>query len=199
MIHEAREGSSESLGKLLDRYRNYLKFLASTRMSGLVRGRAGSSDVVQEVGLQACKAIGQFRGGTEQEFLAWLRAVLASRLSRLMEQHVGAERRDVRRELRVEALARDLENSSIRLEELLADRVETPSTKLIKEETLVAVADVLATLSSEYRQVICLRHLEGLSFPQVAERMNRSSGATRMLWFRAVELMRRELAERGLI
>jgi len=199
LIQQAQGGSTESLGKLLDRYRNYLKFLASSRISALVRVRAGSSDVVQEVGLQALKSIGQFRGATEKEFLAWLRSVLASRLSRLMEQHVGAERRDVRRELRVEALAHDLENSTVRLEELLADRVETPSSKLIKEETIVVVTDILASLSREYREVICLRHLEGLAFPQVAERLNRSPGATRMLWFRAIELLRNELAEKGFV
>lgn len=199
LIRDARTGSEEALGKLLDRYRNYLKLLATSKMSGLVRGRVGSSDVVQEVSLQACRAFPQFRGETEGELLAWLRAVLASRLSRLLEQHVGAERRDVRREVRLEAIARSLDQSTIRLEEMIADSNATPSSQMLKQEMMLTVTDLLAAMSCDYREVILLRHLEGLSFPEVAQRMQRSAGATRMLWFRAVDQLRKKLSEKGLV
>ena len=35
--------------------------------------------------------------------------------------------------------------------------------------------------------MIMLRHIEGLSFDDVAKRMERTSGAVRMLWLRALE------------
>jgi RNA polymerase sigma-70 factor (ECF subfamily) len=199
LIRLARNGSGESLGELLNRYRNYLKLLASSRIPHLVQGRAGSSDVVQEVCFQAHQSFGQFRGSSEGEFLCWLRAVLASRLNRLLEQHVGAERRDVRREHNLQELANSLGRSSMRLEEMLIDREPSPSSALQRSELLVALSNIISELPDDYRQVLLLRHIDGLSFNEVASRLERSPGATRMLWFRAMDRLRELLSQRGLI
>jgi RNA polymerase sigma-70 factor (ECF subfamily) len=45
-------------------------------------------------------------------------------------------------------------------------------------------------LPVDYRDVLMLRNLQSLPFEEVAERMNRSVGATRMLWLRAIEKLR---------
>jgi hypothetical protein len=42
------------------------------------------------------------------------------------------------------------------------------------------------------RDVLVLRHLEGLPFAEVARRMGRSPGAVRVLWLRALELLRQQ-------
>ena len=55
------------------------------------------------------------------------------------------------------------------------------------------LADVLARLPEDYREVIVLRNLEGLSHEEVAHRMGRGIGAVRMLWVRALSRLRREL------
>ena len=199
LIQLARDGSSESLGELLDRYRNYLKLMASSRIPHWVQGRVGSSDVVQEVCVQAHQSFGQFRGSSEGEFIAWLRTVLASRLNRLLEQHVGAGKRDVRRERNMFDLAKSLGRSSVRIEEMIVDSAPSPSAAMQKGELLVAMSNLLAQLPEDYRQVILLRHTEGLSFSEVAERMGRAPGATRMLWFRAMDRMRELLTQSGLI
>jgi RNA polymerase sigma-70 factor (ECF subfamily) len=55
------------------------------------------------------------------------------------------------------------------------------------------LADTLAQLPADYRDVIVLRHIEGLPFEEVANRMGRSAGAVRMLWLRALKKMRETL------
>ena len=40
-------------------------------------------------------------------------------------------------------------------------------------------------LPDDYREVLILRNLEGLSHEEVAQRMGRDVGAVRMLWVRA--------------
>ena len=52
------------------------------------------------------------------------------------------------------------------------------------------LADVLAALPDDYREVIILRNLEGLSHAEIAQRLNRSPGAVRMLWVRALAALR---------
>jgi RNA polymerase sigma-70 factor (ECF subfamily) len=49
---------------------------------------------------------------------------------------------------------------------------------------------VLERLPEDYRQVIVLRNLQELPYEEIAERMNRTSGAVRMLWVRALAQLR---------
>ena len=52
------------------------------------------------------------------------------------------------------------------------------------------MADQLAKLRPEYRDVIVLRNLQGLSFNEIAERLERRPGTVRMLWLRAMDKFR---------
>ena len=50
----------------------------------------------------------------------------------------------------------------------------SPSQKAVRGEEAVLVADALEQLPEDYREVIVLRHLEGLAFQDVARHMKRS-------------------------
>lgn len=65
----------------VESYRSYLRVLATSlmRRSSVLRGKLDVSDIVQDVLLQAHTALAQFHGETEEEFAAWLRAVLMNR------------------------------------------------------------------------------------------------------------------------
>jgi RNA polymerase sigma-70 factor (ECF subfamily) len=155
--------------------------------------------VVQETFLQAHRAFDQFRGETAPEFLGWLRQLLVSRLTHLFEKHVYAAKRDVRREVSLEAVRNSLARSSLRLERVLADKSPSPGSAAQRHEHAILLADELANLPDDYREVLILRNLEGLPFPVVAERLDRSPGAVRMLWFRAIQKLRERLEAKGLI
>jgi RNA polymerase sigma-70 factor (ECF subfamily) len=55
------------------------------------------------------------------------------------------------------------------------------------------LAEALGRLPEDYREVIVLRHLESLTFREVAQRMNRSENSVQKLWVRALALLRRLL------
>ena len=55
------------------------------------------------------------------------------------------------------------------------------------------LADHLAKMPSDYRDVIVLRNLQKLSFEEIGQRMERSSGAVRMLWLRAIKQLREQM------
>jgi RNA polymerase sigma-70 factor (ECF subfamily) len=52
------------------------------------------------------------------------------------------------------------------------------------------LADALQQLPPDYREAIILRHLEGLTFPGVARRMNRSQDSVEKLWLRGLARLR---------
>ncbi len=197
LLGRAQAGSVESLGDLLQLYANYLKLLVLAQLEHNLRVRVSPSDVVQETFFEAHRDFVQFRGSSTGEFLAWLRRILVNNLCRVVEQHVLAEKRDVRREVSMERLASALEQSTARLESVLPDPGTSPSAGAHRREVEIVLADQLAQLPTDYRDVIVLRHIEALPFDEVARRMERSSGAVRMLWLRAIKTLRERLESRG--
>jgi RNA polymerase sigma-70 factor (ECF subfamily) len=190
LLAQARQGDGDCLGALLELYRNYLYLMARTQIDLHLQGRASPSDVVQEAFVQACANFAQFRGGSEQELLAWLRRILVNTLAQLVEKQVKARKRDVRREVSVERLVRNLEDSSAAFEAALVSPHSSPSDQAERRELAALVADQLARLPANYREVIVLRNLEGLPFEEVARRMGRTAGAVRILWLRALDKLR---------
>jgi RNA polymerase sigma-70 factor (ECF subfamily) len=191
LLELARQGEVEQIGLLLELYRNYLAVLATTQISDRLRRRLSPSDVVQETMLAAYRDFGQFRGKTAHEFLAWLRRVLIHTIQRAVDVHLRAKRRDARREVSIEQLGGQLDRSAANFLHAFVDGGPSPSAAARQRESSVALADQLAKLPSHYRDVIVLRNLQGLSFDEVAQRMNRSSGAVRMLWLRAIDKFKR--------
>ncbi len=190
LLNEARSGASEQLGQLLEMYRNYLTILASTQINERLRSRVSPSDVVQETMLAAHCDIAKFRGTSEREFLAWLRQVLINTIHHAVEVHVKAQRRDVRREISIEQMGALMDYSAANFVHEFADPGPSPSAHVRRRESSVFLANQLAKLRPQYRDVIMLRNLQGLSFEEVAARMERSTGAVRMLWLRAIEKFR---------
>ena len=187
LIDEARAGGNEPLGRLLQLYRNYLTILATTQLNARMRARVSPSDLVQEAMLAAHRDFGQFRGESEREFLGWLRQILINSLHHAVATHVTAKKRDVRCEVSIDQVNAALERSAVRLANCLADPGPSPSAAARQRERSVALADQLARLKPQYRDVIVLRNLRGLSFDEVAARMDRKPASVRMLWLRAME------------
>lgn len=194
-LTEARQGDPQRLGELLESYRNYLRLLATTQIDEKLRARLSPSDLVQETMLGAYRDFAHFRGGSERELLAWLRQILINRLHVFVQKHVLAAKRDVRREFSFEEIGAALARSSMNLQAacVLADDAPSPCSEVIRRENAVVLADHLAGMAPLYRDVIVLRNLQGLSFDQVAQRLNRSAGATRMLWLRAIKQLREQM------
>jgi RNA polymerase sigma-70 factor, ECF subfamily len=183
----AKEGDGDSLGRLLERYRNYLILMARMQVGRTLQGKFDAEDVLQDTALAAHRSIGRFRGRSEQEFQAWLLRILASVLANLVRRFRGTKRRDPRLE---RGLAEDLDRSSRALERGLVAAHSSPSQQASRREQAFLLADALGKLPDDYREVIILRQLEDLSFADVALRMQRSEDSVKNLWVRALARMR---------
>ena len=75
----------------------------------------------------------------------------------------------------------------------LAAPGSSPSEAASRREEAVRLADALGRLPGDYREVLILRHLEGLTFPAAATRMGRTVDAVEKLWMRALAKVRGEL------
>ena len=192
MIAEARTGSDAVLGPLLDLYRNYLRLLARLEIGRRLQGKLDASDLVQETFLEAHRNFTRFQGTSEPQFVSWLRQILAAKVANLLRHYLGTQGRDVRLE---QELAGELDNSSRMFGEVLVASLSSPSQQAVRREQTVLLANALARLPEEYREVIVLRHLEEQSFPEIARKMGRSLDSVQKLWLRGLARLRRVFGE----
>jgi RNA polymerase sigma-70 factor (ECF subfamily) len=176
-MERARLGDEAALGKLLELYRNYLRLLARSLIGSALRVKLDPSDLVQETFLKAHQQFTGFAGGREPELVAWLRLILV-------------------RTRRQESLEAMLARSSLAVQQALATSVSSPSALAAGREQAVLLADAVARLPADYREVFVLRNLEHVPTDQIAARLGRSVDAVQKLWMRALLALRRELEER---
>jgi RNA polymerase sigma-70 factor (ECF subfamily) len=188
LLEQARAGDAPTLGRLLELYRTYMVVLARIQIGRRLQGKVDASDVVQEAFLGAYRDFPQFRGTTDKEFRGWLRQILASLLANLVRHYHGTQRRDIALERQ---LALELEQSSQALDRGLVASQSSPSQQAIRREESLLLADALGRLPEDLRELLILRHLEGLSFPEVARRMGRTVDSVKKQWPRALASLRR--------
>jgi RNA polymerase sigma-70 factor, ECF subfamily len=192
LLRLIKAGDGPALGTLLERYRNYLTLLVRVQIGKRLQGKVDPDDLLQETFLEAHRGIGRFRGETEQEFLAWLRQILAAILANQIRRYFGTKRRDLRLE---RELADDLDRSSCAIDGALVAPQSSPSHQASRREQSILLADALQRLPEDYREVIILRQLEDLSFPEVSRRMGRSEDSVKNLWARALAKLRRMMED----
>jgi RNA polymerase sigma-70 factor (ECF subfamily) len=179
--------SQETTGQTPEAYRDYLRLLARLHLDPRLRGQVDPSDVVQETLLKAHAHRKQFRGTTEVEQAAWLRAILANTLAD-MARKFSRQQGDRHRSLEA-----SLEESSARLEKWLCSDEPSPATQAMRLEHLLWLAAALATLPVEQRTVVELRHLQGRSVPEISARTGRSIASVAGLLRRGLATLREQM------
>jgi RNA polymerase sigma-70 factor (ECF subfamily) len=176
--------------KPLEEFQSYLRLLARLQLDPVLRGKLDPSDIVQQTLLQAHQRQQQFRGQTDAEKAAWLRAILANQLAEAV-RHYSRQQRDIALE---QSFAAALEESSLRLERCLADGSASPAELIERQESLLALSAALEELPEDQRQAVELHHLQGLTLVEVGQHLNRSKEAVAGLLFRGIKKLRQRLA-----
>jgi RNA polymerase sigma-70 factor (ECF subfamily) len=192
LLLAAKAGSTEAFGRLLEMYHDYLALLARLETGRRLQSKVDPSDVVQETFLSAHRYFRKFRGDTEGEFIAWLRQILATSIATTVRRYVGTQRRDLKLE---QELMVGLDRSSCALDGGLVISHSTPSEKAVQREQAVVLANAINRLPEHYQDVIVLHHLEGLTLPEVAQRLGRTSDGVSKIWARALIQVRRVLQD----
>lgn len=179
-----------------EQYRGWLIILARAllRTSGLLQRKVEASDLVQDVLLQAHRALPRFRGNTRAELEAWLRVILARKLADAARRY-GRKKRDVALE---RSFLETLDDSSYRLKRLVPADQTSPSQKVWRHERALVLADTLAELPEDQRTAVELHHLTGCSVAEVAGQMNRTKASVAGLIRRGLAGLREHLKTKNL-
>ena len=118
----------------------------------LTRNDADAEDVVQEAFLRALKYFGGFRGEADQS-CAWLLAIVRNTTHTWQRRH------------RADASTAEFDETVH--SEAITD--EDPGSVLSRRDLRETLADVLDRLPPDFREVIVLREVEGLSYKEISE------------------------------
>jgi RNA polymerase sigma-70 factor (ECF subfamily) len=188
LLCDAARGDAEAIRSLLERHRTRLRRMISLRLDSHLAARVDASDVVQEALLDAARKLGEYARERPLPFYAWLHRLAAERVADAHRRHWRCASRSVRRE---EVMATTRPDVSARI---LADRLvvtdPTPGHILIRQESQEQVHAALARLAPSDRDVLVLRYLEDLSFPEIAAILGIGEGAAKMRHLRALQRMR---------
>jgi RNA polymerase sigma-70 factor (ECF subfamily) len=179
-ITEARAGSREALGQLLEVCRRYLLLVANEEQDPSLQAKVSPSDLVQETLLEAGRDFPRFQGASEPELLAWLRCILRNNLANA-QRHFEAQKRQVSREVPLAEAPLD------QLRDRTLDQGDSPSAQALARERDEQLERALQQLPDQYRQVLQWHSRDKLTFVQIAEKMGRTADAVRKLWGRAIE------------
>lgn len=171
MVRAVLAGEIERYAELVHRYRNrYARY--ATRMLG---SADAAEDAVQDAFIRAYEQLAQCR--EPDNFAGWFFLILRNRCF--------AERR---RETRLGPTA-DVATQPIPAAERADGEME-------KRERQAALQRALLRLTAEQREVFVLKHIEGLSYEEIAGRIGGSVPSLKMRMHRAYDRLRSELKDR---
>ncbi len=170
LVEQAKQGDADAFGELHDRY--------ALRVFRFVYGRVGNrqdaEDLTSEVFLRAWRSLHRYRS-RGYPFSAYLFRIARNLL-------VDHYRRDKKCEQEVRQAGNGLRGMVSNLDDVMILKQEYDSLHAALEQ-----------MREDYRDVLLLRFVSGLSSEETAKVMGRSSGAVRVLQHRALKALRNQL------
>ncbi len=161
LIRKSKGGSREAFGQLVSRYQVPVYRV----VRGILGSPSESEDVAQEVFLKAYANLAKFRG--DSGFFTWLYRIAVNEALRARKRRAFAN---------ADALP----------------EVEAPPIAPPEEDapTLATLEKLLRKLSDEFRAIVVLRDIEGLSYSEIAESLEIPLGTVESRLFRARQELR---------
>jgi RNA polymerase sigma-70 factor (ECF subfamily) len=167
LAHRARAGDDGAFHALVDRHAQALYALAVR----LVGNSADAEDVVQETLAGAFRGLRRFRG----------RSAVKTWLTQILVRQAAQHYRTVRRQ------------RTLRLDQY--EQAGATASAQGRSDVRLDVAEAMLSLEPEFRAVIALRELEGMSYEEMAEVLSVPKGTVESRLFRARRQLRELLKE----
>jgi RNA polymerase sigma-70 factor (ECF subfamily) len=183
LVALAQGGDNSALDQLFRVYGERVQRIVRFRMGRELRGKLESMDLVQDAFLAAVKDLGNFEYRDEGDFLRWMSKIAENRIRDNLKR-LHADKRDIRREVPIDHRVPTAGDNCPRMPEPI--RTTTPSVIISVSEELDKLENAMNLLKPEYREVIVLNQIEGLSLKKIGDRLSKSPDAVRMLVARAM-------------
>src|SRR5262249_6711304 len=193
LLDRLRAGDQAAAGELLARHRPAMRDLVALHMDPRLAARVDPSDVVQDAQAELARRLPDFLARRPMPFHLWARKAAYERLRQLRQHHLARARRAAGPEPPLP------DRASLLLARRLLDRGPSPSQEAQARELAERVARAVAALPDVDREVLLLRHADGLPFAEAAVLLGIDPAAARKRFGRALLRLRAALAAEGLL
>lgn len=171
LVLQAQQGDQEAFAQLVRQYADYVFNLAYR----LMKNREEAEDLSQEAFVRVWKALPNYR--MEARFSTWLYRIVSNLCYDRLPK------------LRVEL-------ASIEIEEVIflpSSPERRPEQKLMTREMQAELHQVIDSLPQSYRLLITLRHLQGMSYDEIAEATGQPLGTVKAGIHRGRKILRERI------
>ena len=177
-LQAALNGDAQALGRLIAAHDAYLRTVAA-RVLGCSPGEEECSSVLQTTALKVVEHLGELRGKSRGEFLAWCARIT----------HNAAVTR-----LRSRKPAEPLKEGSDG-QPVVPDEQSSPSESVARREEAARTLQAVASLTPEQQEIIRLRNDLQMPWKEIADLLGISAESARQRWSRAIRLLRERLKD----
>lgn len=182
VIERVLAGDIEAFSAIIEKYQDRVFRYAYFR----VYNYDEALDITQEVFLMAMEALRSFR--REAKFSTWLFSIMVNYCKNFRKK------RD-----RFPSVALSRSDGGDEFEIPIPDERQTPEDDVITGDTLRIVKEELYALPDDYKEILVLRDIEGLPYGDIARVLGIHLSNVKVRIHRGRELLKKRLAERGLL
>ena len=180
-IRRLQSNGVDELARLFVKNRDALRAMVNCRIRGRMAARFDASDVIQESYIRAKQRLQAYLDSPTIPPVVWLRIVCKQILTESIRKNLRMSRSP---EFEVYNTGDQL------IVERIADSLHSVTDAMARKELLGIVSEILATLDRTDREIIEMRHNEGLTFPEIAELIDLNMETAKKRYYRAIDKFR---------
>ncbi|WP_234571912.1 RNA polymerase sigma factor [Rhodohalobacter sp. 614A] len=178
-VKQAIKGNQDAYKQLMDKYQKPLYF----HVLKMVRNHEQVEDLVQEAFMKAFNNLSSYN--TNYAFSTWLYRITTNHTIDYLRK----------KKLNTTSINEPVKTRDGEMEIQISDEAETDR-NIIRKERKEIIHTAINNLPKKYRKVIEMRHLQELSYQEIAEQLDLPLGTVKAHIFRAREMLYKELKDK---
>lgn len=178
-VKRAIKGDQDAYKQLMDKYQKPLYF----HVLKMVRNHEQVEDLVQEAFMKAFNNLNSYN--TNYAFSTWLYRITTNHTIDYLRK----------KKLKTTSINDPVKTKDGEMEIQISDDAETDR-DIIRKERKKIIHNAINDLPKKYRKVIEMRHLQELSYQEIADQLDLPLGTVKAHIFRAREMLYKELKDK---
>lgn len=179
-VKKALEGDQRAYQQLTEKYRRPLQF----HVTKMVKETEQVEDLVQEAFIKAFKNLDSY--STSYAFSTWLYRITTNHTIDYLRK----------KKLKTTSIDKPIKTREGEMSFELPDEQAETDRGIIRKQRKKIITHAIENLPEKYRQVIEMRHIEELSYQEIAEQLDLPLGTVKAHIFRAREMLYKALKDK---
>ena len=193
LIVRVRAHDAEALAAYLEQHRRQLLTYIERQLGAALRRKIEAEDIFQEASADAVRSLSSM-DLTQRDPFSWLCQIAERRIIDAHRRFFDAQKRDAGREVALGS-GGGSDTQPGGLINLLVASMTSPSQAFSRNARELRVQEAIAQLGEEPREVLRLRYVEGWPTKQIAEHLQKTDVAIRVMLTRTVQKLQEMLGE----